>query len=262
MRRIAVIATALFVLGAAGAAYAATSSSTYTGNIAFSNKKAGSVKKPSPVAFTLTLKVKPTPPYRAPIQLDVRTKIYGLALNGKNFPTCSYAKILVARNDNVCPKAARIATGYIDSTLGTPNNFQTPGVDCSPILNVWNSGQGKETYFFETNTTTRTCANGSLRTGQTPPYPGTYKIEGKYLVTDVPVPHYIDYPAGGVVGSLEYEQLRFTTQSKKVHGKTLVSQASVGCTKGKRPWSITTTTTAGAYGPGLKTTSVSGKAPC
>ena len=259
MRRIAVIVTALFVLGASAAAYAATQ--PYTGSLAFTSKKGGTAKKPAPIAFTL--KVKSTAPTgtRPPVQLDIKVKTYGLRVDGKDFPTCSLAKIAAAHNDTVCPKGAMIASGYIQSLLGAANNFSSPGAACNPLLHVWNSGQGKETYFFVTDAT-HICAGG-LKTGSTPPYPGTYKVSGGYFITDVKVPHYIDYPLPGIVGSLQYEQLKYTTQSKKVKGKTLVSQASVGCLKGKRPYSIITTTTGGSSGgSGNQVATISSSAPC
>ena len=62
-------------------------------------------------------------------------------------------------------------------------------------------------------------------------------MQGKWFVSDVPVPSYIDYPLQGLVGSLQNEYLDFTSQTRKLHGKTVVSQASIGCLKGKRPYS-------------------------
>jgi hypothetical protein len=258
LRRIAVIATALVVLGVSAAAYAATQ--PYTGSIAFTSKKAGTTKKPAPIGFTL--KVASTAPAgtRPPVQLDIKIKMYGLRVDGKDFPTCSLAKIAMAHNDNVCPKGAMLATGYIQSSLGDATNFSTPGQACNPLLDVWNSGQGKMTYFFVTDAS-HVCAGG-LKTGSTPPYPGTYKVSGKYFISNVTVPKYIDYPIAGIVGSLQYEQLKFTTQSKKVHGKTVVSQSSVACQKNKRPYAITTTTTGGSEGSGNHVNTISGSAPC
>jgi hypothetical protein len=258
LRRIAVIATALIVLGISAAAYAATQ--PYTGSLTFTSKQAGTTKKPAPIGFTL--KVKSTAPAgtRPPVQLDIKVKTYGVRVDGKDFPSCSLAKIAAAHNDTVCPKGALIASGYIQSLLGSATNFSSPGANCDPLLHVWNSGQGKETYFFLTDAT-HVCAGG-LKTGSTPPYPGTYKVSGKYFITDVNVPKYIDYPLPGIVGSLQYEQLKFTTQSKKVKGKTLVSQSSVACLKNKRPYSIITTTTGGSEGPGNHVNTISGSAPC
>ncbi len=259
MRRILVIATALMVLGATAAAYAATQ--PYTGSITFTTKKAGTAKKPAPIGFTEVVKTTTPSGQRPPVQTDIKIKIYGMTVDGKDFPTCSLSKIAAAHNDNVCPKKAMVASGYIESLLGSATNFSAPGANCDPALDVWNSGQGKMTYFFVTNAQ-HSCLGGALKTGSTPPYPGTYKQVGKYFLADVKVPSYIDYPVPGLVGSLQYEHLVFTTQTAKVHGKTRVSQASIGCLKHKRPYSIITTTTGGSEGSGNHVSTISKSAPC
>ena len=155
-----------------------------------------------------------------------------------------------------------MATGYIDSTLGSSTDFSKAGAACNPALDVWNSGQGKLTYFFVTNTTTRACLGGALKTGSTPPYPGTYKQQGKYFISDVPVPKYIDYPLQGLVGSLQYEQLHFTSQTISRKGHRLISQESIGCLQHKRPYSIITTVTGGSVGSAHQVNTISKSAPC
>ncbi len=259
MRRIAVIATALFVLAAAGTAYAATK--VYTGHLSFSSNKAGSAKKPRPLAYRYTLQSTTPSGLRPPIQKSVQIKIYGLKVDGKDFPTCSSAQIAKAKNDNVCPHKALFGIGYIRALLGPATSFSAPGENCDPALDVWNSGQGKLTFFFVTNPA-HMCLGGALKTGSTPPYPGTYKQQGKYFVSNVNIPNYINYPLPGLAGSLQYEQLVFTTQSERRHGKTIISQAAVGCLKGKRPYSITTATTGGVAGPGNHKSTISSSARC
>jgi hypothetical protein len=239
-----VIATALIVLAAATTAYAAIA--TDSGSISYSSKKAGTPAKPVPLGYT--------------IQLDVKLKLYGMKFDGKDFPTCSATKIAAAHNDTVCPKGALIASGFIHSLLGSATNFnaaQAPGFACDPLLHVWNSGQGKQTYFFLTDATHQ-C--GGLKTGSTPPYPGTSKEVGKYVMSDVPIPKYIDYPVAGLVGSLEYEHLVFKAHTTKVHGKTVSSISAFGCLHGKRPYTITSTTT--LPGQGKEVDNVKGSPRC
>ena len=124
---------------------------------------------------------------RPPILLDVKIKVYGLKVDGKDFATCSFAKIEAAHNDNVCPKKAMVATGYIHALLGDSTDFTKTGAACDPGLDVWNGGQGKVTYFFYTNNAYQ-CLGGALKTGATPPYAGTYKMVGKYFEIDTPDP--------------------------------------------------------------------------
>ena len=50
---------------------------------------------------------------------------------------------------------------------------------------MFNAGQGKLWFFFTTHSALQ-CAG--LTTGATAPYPGTVTQQGKYEVTDVPLP--------------------------------------------------------------------------
>jgi hypothetical protein len=237
LRRIVIAVTALVVLGTASAVYAATSNpiNTYTAPMKFTPGKAGSAKKPVPTSFTQNITATGTNGNRTAVLLNTLTKIYGLKVDGKDFPTCSKSKIANAKNDNVCPKGALVATGSIVAQLGAKNNFAVGGTPCAPNLHVWNSGQGKLTFFFVVTPPTHVC--GGLMTGSTGPYPATYKIQGKNLVTNVPIPAAIDFPAPGVAGSLSSEHLTWLKRTTKFNGKTVASISSVGCKGGKRPYS-------------------------
>jgi hypothetical protein len=262
LRRIVVIATALGVLVAASAAYAAIN--TYSASLTFTSKKAGSKNKPAPIGYAQVIDASGTGGNRTAVLLDIKTKIYGLTADGKDFPTCSLSKIAAAQTDKVCPKGSEVATGSITSVVGSSADFTKTGTACDPILDVWNSGQGKLTYFF-VDTPTHQCLGGALVTGQVGPYPATYKKVGKYLVTDVPVPGYVSFPlgaSGGVAGSLETEHLQWLKVSKKVHGKTVSAIASVGCQGHKRPYSMTFTSTLPPAGPAKEVDTVSKSAPC
>ncbi len=259
MRRILVIATALGVLVAAASAYAAIN--TYSASLGFTSKKAGSASKPVPIGYTQDIKATGTNGNRTAILLDINTKIYGLTADGKDFPTCSLSKIAAAHNDTVCPKGAKVATGDITASLGGQSDFKAVGAACDPNLDVWNSGQGKLTYFF-VDTPTHQCLSGALQTGSTGPYPATYKTQGKYLVVNVPIPKYIYYPAPSLAGSLETEHLVWVKASKKVKGKTVAAIASVACQGNKRPYSMTFTSTLPPAGPAKEVDTVSKSAPC
>ena len=163
--------------------------------------------------------------------------------------------------------ATLVASGSIKAVLGSPTD---PSVgagngSCDPLLHVWNGGQGKLTFFFVDQAPSHLCLNGNLKTGQVGPYPATYKTQGKYLVVDVPVPHYVSFPAPGVAGSLETEHLVWAKMTAKVKGKTVAATSSVACLNGKRPYTTTFTANlpgpTGAPGPNNVTT-VKGSAPC
>jgi hypothetical protein len=237
LRRIVIAGTALIVLVAAAAAYAASSPiNTYTAPFTFSPNKAGTAKKPAPISFAENFNAAGTGGNRTAVLLNIKTKIYGLKADGKDFPKCSAAAIAAAHNDTVCPKGALVATGSIQAALGSKSNFKLPGTPCDPDLHAWNGGQGKLIFFFVVVPPNHVCAG--LPTGSTPPYPGTYKEQGKYLVTNVPIPAAVDFPVQGVAGSLSVQHLVFLKRTKKVHGKTVASIASIGCKNGKRPYSV------------------------
>jgi hypothetical protein len=256
LRRIVLIATALGVLVAAGAAFAAGDINTYTASNKFTSKKAGTAAKPVPIGYTQDIKAQGTNGNRTAVLLDIKTTIYGLKADGKDFPTCTLNQISAAHTDAGCPKAAEVAAGFITASIGSSQDFTAAGTACDPLLDVWNSGQGKLTFFF-VDTPAHQCLQGALTTGKVAPYPATYKTQGKNLVVDVPVPGYVSFPVGGLAGSLETEHLVWKTQTKGKH----VSLASVACKGSKRPWSMKFT----ANLPTNHTTqskTVTGSAPC
>lgn len=259
MRKKLVIATTLVMLVSAATAVAAAG--PYSGSISFGSNRAGTAKKPVPIGFRLTVKASAPAGSRAPVQSEVKVKIYGVRDDGKDFPTCSVARIAAAHNDTVCPKGAEVATGYITSVLGSTTNFAQAGAACDPKLDVWNAGPGKMTYFFVTNAAHQ-CLGGAVKTGNTPPYGGTYKVSHGYLITDVPSPNYITHPVPGLVGSLETEHLVFSSRTAKAHGKKVYSQSSDGCLKGKRPYSVSSTWNLPTSGPATHVATFSGTAAC
>ncbi|MGH2914943.1 MAG: hypothetical protein ACRDMX_08140 [Solirubrobacteraceae bacterium] len=195
---------------------------------------------------------------RPPVQLDVKVKIYGLAEDGRDFPTCTLARIAAAHNDAICPRGAEVASGMLSARLGSSQNFAEAGAACDPRLDVWNGGQGKQVYFFVTDARHQ-CLGGALKTGGTPPYLGIYRRVGNYLVSNVAVPSTIDYPLPGLAGSMESEQLAFGSQSVFRHGRHVDSLSSFACLKGKRPFTVTTTYTSPTGGTHSQTISGSGR---
>ncbi len=262
MRRIVLIATALGVLVAAGAAYAAIN--TYSATLKFASKKPGTAAKPVATSFTQDIKAAGTSGNRTAVLLDIKTTIYGLKVDGKDFPVCKESSIIAAGADTGCPKGAEVASGYITASIGSKTNFGASGTPCDPLLDVWNSGQGKLTFFF-VDTPTHQCVAGAITTGKVGPYASTYKNVGKNLVVDVPIPTYVDFPLPGVAGSLETEHLVWKSTSAKVKGKTVSSIASVACSGSKRPYSTTfkanLPSSTGGAGT-TETSSVKGSAPC
>ncbi len=260
MRRKVIIIAALCTLFAATAAYAAGANNYAGSNMTFS-KGAGSKSKAVGIGFKQTLQAKNSDPSKAAaVLVHIKVRIYGLVSNGKSFPTCSPTKMVTLKSDSFCPRASKFASGLVHSLLGDPTLAMSNRVPCNPNLDVFNGGKGKLWFFFTTHSAIQ-CAG--LTTGATAPYPGTIKEQGKYQVTDIPLPADISTRVANqpnFYGSLIKEQLKWFKVSKKVHGKTVYNNVSVGCLHGKRPWTITYTAT--TNGHDKQTTTVKGSAKC
>jgi hypothetical protein len=265
LRRLVVIATALAVLVAAVSAYAATGGlNTYTAKLKFSPNTAGKGSAPSAVAFNQTYQASGNNGNRTAPLVDIKTKIYGLTTDGKDFPTCSLSKIANAKSDTGCPKGALVATGRIEATLG-PDNDQsatnTQTQPCNPLLHAWNGGQGKIVFFFVDQAPHHLCAGGAIPTGFVGPFLGTAKVVGKNLVQDTPIPASVSFPLAGTEGSLTFETLSWKNLTKKLkNGKTVAYYSSVACKGGKRPYSVSFT--AGVPGSPSETQPVTGTQKC
>jgi hypothetical protein len=251
LRRLVVIATALAVLIAAASAFAATGGlNDYTGStLKFSPNKAGSGAAPAAIGFTENYVANGTNGNRTAPLTNIKTTVYGVKSDGKDFPTCSLTKIGNAKSDAGCPKGALIATGTVAAQLGPAEaNEQSsaiPTVPCTPLLHVWNAGQGKVVFFFVV-TGSHTC--GPIQTGSITPFAGAVKNVGKNLVLNTPLPAAVSFPITGVEGSLTGLTLHYLKLSKTVNGKTVMYQASTACKSGKRPYSIAFTAETGPGG--------------
>jgi hypothetical protein len=259
VKRLVAGVAALAVLGGAGAAYASSAINTYSLNMGFTSKAAGTPAKPAPMGYTLNVSASGTNGNRPALLSDLKTTAYGLAMDQKDFPTCSLNAIANAHNDTICPKGALVATGYITAEVGSPTNFTSAAAPCDPALDVWNTGKGKLTFFF-VDTPAHNCNALGLKTGSTGPWAATVKTQGKNMVMDVPIPSFINRPLG-LAGSLMSEHLVFVHQSKKVGGKTVQSLASVGCQGKKRPYSESFTASLPTTGQ-TQTQTLSGVAAC
>src|SRR5262249_836377 len=146
---------------------------TYTSKLGFSPNKAGSGTAPSAVAFTQQYVAGGTAGNRTAPLTDIKTKIYGLAANGKSVPTCSLAKIQAAKSDTVCPKGSVVGTGAITALLGPtsdPSSSNPSVLPCNPLLHAYNGGPGKVVFFFVDQAPNHLCAGGAITTGTVGPF--------------------------------------------------------------------------------------------
>jgi hypothetical protein len=251
------------VLVTAVSAYAATGGfNTYTAKLAFSPNKAGSKKAPAAIGFTEKYVANGTGGNRTAPLTDIKTTLYGVVASGKGFPTCTQAQIANAHSDAGCPKGAMVATGAITAILGPiadPSTSDPNQIPCNPILHAWNGGGNKIVFFFVDQAPDHSC--GPILTGGVGPFVGTVKQVGKNLVQNTPIPSSVSFPITGVEGSLTSETLHYLKVTKKVKGKTVAYNSSVGCKSGKRPYSVTFTAET-APGGTVQSDTVSGTQKC
>ena len=263
MRRKIIILTALFTLAVgATAAYGATAVNTYSGTTQSFSKGAGSKKKPVGTSFKQTLVANNTDPSKAAaVLVNIKVKIYGLVSNAKQFPTCSNNKMISMKSDSFCPKASKFATrpGQLAARRPVARDEQP----APPATRTSTCSTRARASCGSSSPLTRRYSAPALTTGATAPYPGTISQQGKFQVTNIPLPADISTEVAhqpNFYGSLIKETLNWRKVSVKVKGKTVFNNVSVGCQKGKRPWSITYTST--TNGSDRQTSTVSGSAKC
>jgi hypothetical protein len=263
VRRKAVIVTALVMLVSATAAYAAAGFNNYAGTNQTFSKGVGSKKSPVGLSYTQTLNAKNVDSTKAAAVLtNIQVKTYGLVSNSSKFPTCDGTKFTTLKSDKQCPKLSKFASGHVNSDLGDPTLALSNRTPCNPDLDVFNAGHNKLWFFFTTHSASQ-CAG--LTTGATAPYQGTVKQQGNFQVVNIPLPPDISTRVAfqpNFYGSLIHETLAWPKLklAKKVKGKTVYNNVSVGCVKGKRPWTVTYTST--TNGSNKSVQSISGSSKC
>jgi hypothetical protein len=260
-RKTAVIISTFAIVALGATAAFAAGDNNYAGtNMTFS-KGAGTKAKPVGIGFKQTLQANNNDPSKAAAVLThITVKIYGLKSNASKFPTCDGTKFTTQKSDAFCPKASKFASGIVNSLLGNPTLAKSQATPCNPGLDVFNAGHSKLWFFFTAKSASQ--CNG-LTTGATAPYLGTVSQQGKFQVTDIPLPKDISTEVANVpnlYGSLIKEQLTWFKVSTKVKGKTVFNNVSTGCKSGKRPWTVTYTAT--TNGSNKQVSTVSGSAKC
>lgn len=285
MRRTIIIGAALAALLGGGIAFAAAGDfNSYTASQTFSPNKAGTTSKPSPLGLTEHWLAKGTNGHNAAPLVRIVAKIYGMKTDGKDFPTCTAAKINSAGANGgtwnkACPGGetgpAMIGQGPVESMLesSTTGGTSKGGAPCNPYLYIYNGGQGTQVFFFTETpfapSTKYNCVGGAVKTGAAPAYNGFItqpsKGNGNMYTLNIPLPATVSTNAGGtgLYASLLKLDVKYAEKTEKKNGKTLSYGSSVGCQNGKRPYSFTFyAQNYKGQSPSHQTTTVSGTQPC
>jgi hypothetical protein len=228
--------------------------------------KAGSPSKPSPLGFHVRYTVaSAVAGERAAPVTHIKFSIYGLVSDGKDFPKCTAAQITANHTlwDKACPKGSLVAEGPVNAVLGPANDPSSSGSPCNPYLHIYNGGQGKMVEFL-VEFGRYQCAG--LNTGAAQPYIRNVSRSGGYLVMDVPLPPSVSTQAGGLRGIYSAQvqvNEQFFKLTKRVHGRTVASIASIACKNGRRPWKISfTAQNYPSRGANAQTQTVTGSTKC
>jgi len=285
LRRIIITGAALTVLiGAATAlAVAATGFNSYKATYTFSPNHAGTSGSPSPFGYTEDWKANGNGGHDAAPLTHIVAYTYGEKTNGKDFPTCTAAKINAAGNSHgwnkVCPGgetgSALIAQGPVNALFvagNQPTEKNPP--QCNPYLYIYNGGQGTQVFFFTeypyAPSPKYTCLNGAVHTGAAGAYNG-YLTQpssgnGNMLKVDIPLPANVSTSAGGIpnnYASLVHLHVVFAKKTTKKHGKSVAYAESIGCKSGQRPYKfVFTAQNFVGQSPHTQTETVTGTAAC
>jgi hypothetical protein len=258
MRTTVFAVIALIALIGAGVA-AAASFNTYSAKITTSLARPGTAKAPVPLGMVQKLAARPAGgTANAEPLTNIKLTLPKVTFNEAGFPVCTAATIDRARKDAHCPKGAKVASGPVTAALWNPRTPNAPGAPCDPVLDIWNAGHAKLTYFF-TISAGHSCAG--LQTGAVQAWTGTLREVRGTLVDDTPLPPPVSTNAGnlGLFSSLESETLTFPKHTHKAGNKTVAFFASTGCVAHKHPYTVAFTATNGHT---AQTSTVSGKAGC
>jgi hypothetical protein len=238
--------TALFVVGLATTAYAAT---TYSVS-ATGSPAAGSKKSPAP--FTGGFSMSATNgANRQSTPTSWKWSMEGVVFNGAGMPTCTAAQIDAAQSDSVCPPGSLIGVANpADGRLG-PQTDDSSFVECKgKYINMYNAGPNLQVWLF--TGPGDQCAG----VGYLPPFNVTLQTQGKTTTSTLVFPDNIAHPLPGIEGSLTQIDTKYINRSVKVKSKSAASSASkkgkkryymssVGCS-GTRDFTMTVTDEEGA----------------
>lgn len=279
MRRIIISGAVVTALIGAAAALAATGFNSYTATENFSPNAAGSSSHPSPIGFTEDWKAHGNGGHQTAPLTHIVSLTYGAKTNGKDFPTCTAAKINAAGNahgwNKVCPKGALIGKGPVESLFvaaSQPTEKNPPA--CNPYLYVYNGGQGTQVFFFTeypyAPSTKYSCLNGAVHTGAAAAYNGYITQpssgNGNMLKVDIPLPANVSTSAGGIpnnYASLIHLHVVYAKKTTKKNGKTVGYMESIACKSGHRPYStVFTAQNFVGQSPHTQTETVNGTQAC
>ena len=163
--------------------------------------------KPAPVGYTQESRPPASTANRAAVLTDILTKIYGLRADGKDFPTCSAAKIAAPKRHRLPEgRAGRDRLDHVASSAPRTTSRRAGTTATRSARLEQRPGQAD---VLLRRRSPRSTSAGGLKTGEhrrrirrpTRPRASTWSSTSRFRRT------YVDFPAPGLAGSLTSEHL-------------------------------------------------------
>ena len=224
-----------FVLVIAAVAFAQVQN-TYTVSGSVSPTKAGTKKKPVPVALKFDYQVGEQSGQRPAVEIAYSIQFDGLQQNGGLFPKCTAAQITAANSDSPCSSSAKVGSGNVENIAGPSSNPADKSQTCHLDLTEYNGGKGLLTLYLSGGPPT--CPLSISQAIQARVIKNAKGIAIKFSV-----PPSLAHPIAGFDNSVVQTTTSLTKKKAKGHGYL---ESVGGCKSGKRAISVTFTPETGS----------------
>lgn len=254
MRKLRIIALAVFSVFAVAAVAIAAQVNKYGVDAKTAPTKAGTSKKPVGVKLDFNYTVDEQDGKRPAAVKRYSIKFDGIRSNGKYFKTCSADQINSSGDpatDDACPADAKVGTGTIIATVGKDADEGDQSLNCTQTLTVYNAKNGHATLYLEG--TPPPAEYGAAKYGDG--YcviPFGKAIDAHYVTTKTSsalvfdVPQTVLHNIPGLTTSVRKVTSTILLRTKKVKGKKHSYYESIGgCSSKGRKVEVTFTPESG-----------------
>jgi hypothetical protein len=225
----------VFVLALAAVAFAQVQN-TYSVTASVSPTKAGTKKKPVPVAVKFDYQVGEQSGLRPAVEIAYSIQFDGIQSNGELFPKCTAAQINAAGSNAPCPSGAKVGAGNVENFAGSSSNPADKSQACHLDLTEYNGGKGLLTLYLS---------------GGPPTCPLSISVaiqariikNAKGIAVKFSVPPTLAHPIAGFDNSVVQTTTSLPKRKAKGHG---YFESTGGCKGGKRAISVTFTPEVGS----------------
>ncbi len=239
MRRLRIIAVAVCATLVVTAVALAAQTNTYTVTGSITPSKAGTTKKPIPVAVNFDYTVGEASNQRPALINQYYIKFDGVRVNGARFAKCTAASINNTGDDSKCPAKALVGTGNVENQAGPTDDPSKHDLKCHLNLKVYNGGASKGALFLKGGPPT--C-----------PINISQAIDANYIASSTgttlrfAVQGTLLHPLPGIDNAVVQVNSKIKRVTTKYKGKTVgYYQTTGGCKAKRRYITVTFKTTAG-----------------